>query len=101
MTRDTTPQLGPPPNNTLAIVSLVCGIISIPAVCCCYGFPFNIIGLITGAIAIMQINADPELQGGKGLAIGGIVTSMVGIVILAVVMLFYAGAVGVSLLDSM
>ena len=101
MTRDNDFLGGPPRTNPLAIVSLVCGIISVPFVCCCYGFPFNVIGLITGGIAVMQIHGDPELQGGMGLAIGGIVTSLVSFVFLGLVLLFYAGAVGVSLLESM
>jgi hypothetical protein len=101
MTRDNDFLGGPPPTNTLAIISLICGIISIPAVCCCYGFPFNIIGLITGGIAVSQIHAEPDLHGGMGLAIGGIVASLMSFAILGLVLLFYAGAVGVSLLDSM
>lgn len=101
MTHDNDFQGGPPPTNSLAIVSLACGLISMPTVCCCYGFPFNIIGLITGGIAVSQIRADPGLHGGMGLAIGGIVTSLVSFAILGLVFLFYAGAVGVGLLESM
>ncbi len=48
-----------------------------------------------------QIHAEPELHGGKGLAIGGIVASLMSFAILGLVVVFYAGAVGVSLLDSM
>ncbi|MFZ5480360.1 MAG: DUF4190 domain-containing protein [Myxococcota bacterium] len=67
----------PPPQTTnpLAIAALVCGLISLPCVCGCYGLPFNLIGVILGGIAMFQSSGDPT-QGGKGLAIGGIAASV-------------------------
>jgi hypothetical protein len=91
-----------PTTNALAIVSLVCGLISIPAgLVCCAGFPFNIIGLVTGGIAISQINGNPQEQTGKGLAIGGIVASLMSIVVVVIFMVFVAGSVGLGLLQGM
>jgi|ETNmetMinimDraft_25_1059894.scaffolds.fasta_scaffold279562_1 hypothetical protein len=86
--------------NVLAIISLTCGLISIPAIICCYGFPFNIVGLVTGGLAIMQINADPDHLSGKGLAIAGILTSLVGILLLILVMTLWAGVMGTALFSS-
>ncbi len=87
--------------NVLAIISLVCGLLSLPAVMCCYGLPFNLIGLITGAIAIVQINADPEHLKGKGLAIGGILASLASFAVLIFAMIFFAGVIGTGMLQSM
>jgi hypothetical protein len=58
--------------NTLAIVSLVLGIL------CC--LPFSIGALVTGSMAIKQIDADPT-QTGKGLAIAGMVLGGLGVLI--------------------
>ncbi|MEQ1644241.1 MAG: DUF4190 domain-containing protein, partial [Pyrinomonadaceae bacterium] len=58
-------------NKTLAIVSLVLGIVSL----CCYVSPLTGLGaLITGFMAMKNVNNDPAQYGGKGLAIAGMVT---------------------------
>lgn len=58
-------------NKTLAIVSLVLGIISL----CCYVSPLTgIAALITGFLAMKKANNDPSNYGGKGLAIAGMIT---------------------------
>ena len=58
----------------MTIASLVCGILGI-----CLGLPAPV-GLILGIIAIRQINSSAGIIGGKGLAIGGLVTSAVGMI---------------------
>ena len=58
-------------NKTLAIVSLVLGIISL----CCYVSPVTgLAALITGFMAMKKANNDPANYGGKGLAIAGMIT---------------------------
>jgi len=75
---------------SLAAASLVLGIASVTIGLCCY---FGILtaptALILGIVALVQIKNDPAKYGGKGLAIGGIVTSIVYFVILAVMILFW------------
>lgn len=67
--------LQPPPagqslNQTLPIVSLVLGIVSL----CCYISPVTgIAALITGYLGIKNVNANPNEYGGKTLAIIGMV----------------------------
>ena len=78
-----------PTNNPLAITSLVCGIISLPMVICCYGLPFNGIAVITGFIAISQIDKAPDTMTGKGMAIAGIVLGVVSIVLLVLQIIFF------------
>jgi hypothetical protein len=56
--------------NAFAIWGLVCGLLSW-AFCCC--FPFSVLGLTFSIIALVQVN--PAVQGGRGLAIAGLVVS--------------------------
>ena len=53
-------------------------------VICCYGVPFNFIAVILGFIAVSQIDKAPDTMTGKGMAIGGIVTGIVSLVLLVV-----------------
>ena len=62
--------------NTLAILSLVCGILSVPMFCCWFiGIPLGIAAVVLGVIARNQISRTGEQGGGlavAGMAIGGI-----------------------------
>ena len=67
----------PPPagssglNQTLPIVSLVFGLVSL----CCYISPLTgLVALITGFLGMRNANNDPQHFGGKGLAIAGMIT---------------------------
>ncbi len=60
-------------NNTLAMWSLVCG--ALAWICCCCCIPFNLLGLVFGIIALVQIQSQPEPRPGRSLAIAGIVLS--------------------------
>jgi hypothetical protein len=53
--------------NGMAIASLVCGIVG-----CCLPFA-NLAAIITGVVALNQINAGGNSQKGREMAIGGIV----------------------------
>lgn len=67
---------GAPPvssTNSLAVAGLVCGILSWTLCCCC--LPFNLVGLVLSIIALVQINAHPATQEGRGLAIAGLILS--------------------------
>ncbi len=58
-------------NQTLPIISLVLGIVSL----CCYISPLTGLGaLITGYLGMKNVNNDPNQYGGKGLAIAGMIT---------------------------
>ena len=63
------PPQQPQGNPTLAIISLVCGVLGIVTTCCCglFGLPIPIAAIICGGIAMAQPNAQ-----GKGMAIAGI-----------------------------
>lgn len=74
------------------VASLVLGILSILFSCCFYyvAFPCGLIGLILGAVAIKKNNA------GKGLAIAGVVLSIISLA-LAVITIVMGGALLASL----
>jgi len=65
-----------------AVTGLVCGILSLTLCLCCGGIPANILGLIFSIIALLQINENPQLHEGRGMAIAGIILSAVSFLIL-------------------
>jgi hypothetical protein len=77
-------------NKTLAIVSLVCGILSL--ICCSWFIP-GIAAIVMGFIARSKANSDPANYGGAGLALGGIITGALSLVLgVIVIILYFAGA---------
>lgn len=72
-------SFGPPPTasgptNPLAIISLVSSIIG----CLCMPALGSIVGIITGVIALSQVNQAQGAQRGRELAIAGIAVSLLG-----------------------
>lgn len=70
-----------PKNQTLPTVSLVLGIFAVLLVCCWGGIPFGAGAVVTGAIAIQQEKNNPGRYGGSGLAVAGIVTGGLALLI--------------------
>jgi hypothetical protein len=64
-----------PPQNNLAVGSLVCGILGMLMGLCCplIGFPLNIAAIAMGAMSMKPPN--------KGLAIGGLVCGIIGMIL--------------------
>ena len=69
--------------NTLAIVSLVLAIISVPALACfgCGGLVFGVAAVITGVIARRRIAASDGMETGNGLALAGVIIGAIGAVL--------------------
>lgn len=93
----------PPPagtegqNKTLAIVSLVLGILGVTI--CCGGLIPSIAAIITGFMARGKANSDPAQYGGGSLAMWGIITGIAGLVLGIIVIILQVafgllGAVG-------
>ena len=88
------PPLSPPitqpkEQNSLAIVSLVSGILSVIfCFCCCWGIPFNILSIVFGAISLSQMKGQ-QSQNGRGMAIAGIVLGILSLLIGIVMTVFY------------
>ena len=63
--------------NGFAITSMIMGILSLTLCFCCYGFPCNLLGFIFSLIALSQIKQSPHIYTGRGMAITGLVLSLV------------------------
>ena len=68
-------------NQTLPTVALALGIISMLFACCYGGIPLGAAALIVGFLGLKNVNESPMEYGGRGLAIGGIVTGVIGLLI--------------------
>ena len=66
-------------SNSLANAGMICGILAWVFLCCCGGFPFNLLGLVFSLIGLSQINRHPELYEGRGQAIAGLVLSILSL----------------------
>ena len=82
-----------PRTNSMAMAGLAMGILSITCgMCCCYGLPFNVLGIVFSLVALAQIKNDPLSQQGRPMAIAGLALS-----VLSVVLAVFAFAVGMAL----
>ena len=84
-----TPFQAPPAeggNKTLAIVSLVLGILGAP-VCC--GVFAAVPAIVVGVIAKSRIKSDPAVYGGAGLATAGIILGAIATLITVAAGVFY------------
>jgi hypothetical protein len=68
----------PAKTNSFATAGLIFGILSLT---CCCGFPFNILGLVFSLIGLSQINRHPELYDGRGIALAGLILSILSLVL--------------------
>ena len=64
--------------NGMAIAGFVLGLLGFFG--CCFGPVFSITGLVLSCVGLSQIKESP-MQGGKGLAIAGIVLAILGILL--------------------
>ena len=75
--------------NSLAVMGMLMGVLAITCgMCCCYGIPFNLLGIIFSLVALAQIRDDPQSQEGRGLAIAGLVLSLLSFLLAAVFFVF-------------
>jgi len=69
-------------NNSYAVAGLTLGILSLTfGLCCCYGLPFSVPGIVCSTIALNQIKREPATQLGRGMAIAGLVLSIASILV--------------------
>jgi hypothetical protein len=66
-------------NKTLAIIAMICGILSIP--CCWLSLILGPAAAIMGFIAKNKADSDPMNYGGRGMAMAGLILGIVGTVI--------------------
>jgi hypothetical protein len=78
------PMMGMPPSSGLAIAALICGIagVVLNGLCCAaLGIPLAIAAAVMGGIQMSKCNAQPDQYGGKGMAMGGLICGIVGLLI--------------------
>lgn len=91
----------PPPsiqsqNKSLAVASMVLGIISITVGWFCLGPIPAIAGIILGIVALSQIKKKPDYFGGQPFAWTGIITGGLMLLIYGGIMIFYALMVAIA-----
>jgi hypothetical protein len=74
-------QAEPQKTNPMALTGMIMGILSITCGLCCYGLPFNVLGIIFSLVGMSQIKSSPIPQKGHGMAIAGLVLSIISIVL--------------------
>lgn len=85
-------------NQTLAIISLVVGILSL--FCCAWFIP-GIVAIVLGFLARGKANSDPGNYGGAGLALGGIIAGGVSLLLGAIVLVLYFLGFAASMMQGM
>ncbi len=71
-----------PRTNSLAVAGMIMGLLAVTCgLCCCYGMPFNVLGIIFSLVALAQIRNDPQSQQGRSLAIAGLLLSLASVVL--------------------
>jgi hypothetical protein len=76
--------------NPLAVAGLIMGIVSLTfGLCCCYGFPFNLLGCVFSIVALAQIRGNPQLYDGQGIALAGLVLCALSLLLAAGMILMF------------
>jgi hypothetical protein len=93
------PASGGGQNSTLAIISLICGILGMTV--CCGSFVVSLVAVILGFMARGKASSDPSNYGGAGLALGGIITGAIGLLGSLIVIVLYFFGFAASLMQNM
>lgn len=80
------------PQQTMALVSLIAGVFSVTlGFCCSMGVLTSPVAIVTGIIALVQIKNNPNLNTGKGMAIGGIALGVAYIIVFILLIMLNVG----------
>ena len=93
------PASGGGQNSTLAIISLVCGILGMTV--CCGSFVVSLVAVVLGFMARGKASSDPGSYGGAGLALGGIITGAIGLLGSLIVIALYFFGFAASMMQNM
>jgi hypothetical protein len=84
------PAYAAQPQKTMALFSMILGIVSITiGWCCWFGVLTSPVAIGLGIFALFQIKQDPSKYGGKGMAIAGIVTGSLYFVFAALIAIIW------------
>jgi hypothetical protein len=78
-----------PENKSLATAAMVIGLIGVTVGWLCLGPIPGLAAIIMGAVALSQIKKTPDRVGGKPMAVVGVVTGGITVLIYAGIMVFY------------
>ena len=73
----------------MAVASLIFGLISITFGWICGGPVFGLIAVILGAVALTQIKRNPQQHTGKPIAVAGLITGGISLLINLAIMAFW------------
>lgn len=79
-------------DQTLPVISLVLGILSLLTMCCYGGIPFGIGAVVVGYIGMNNVKNNPMKYTGKTLAVGGMVLGAISFVL--AILFIFLGVVG-------
>ena len=66
--------------NSCAVTGLILGVVSVTLCsCCCVGIPLDVLGVVFSIIGLVQISNNPDTQEGTGLAVTGLVLSLISL----------------------
>lgn len=83
------PYYAQPQSKNLATASMILGIISITVGWFCFGPLPGVASIILGAVALSQIKKTPERVAGKQMAVTGIITGSITVLLWIGLMIFY------------
>ncbi|WP_294640948.1 DUF4190 domain-containing protein [Rothia mucilaginosa] len=90
------PGYQPKPGSGLAIASLICGILGVlTGIFIFSGLSLGLAGIVLGIVALVKVKNGTA--SGKGMAIGGIVTGALGMIVAVVVLIL--GMIGIGMLS--
>lgn len=75
-------------DQTLPIISLSLGILSLVLICCYGGIWLGLPAAIVGFIGMRNADSDPARYGGRGMAIGGMVAGIVSLLVAFGIIIF-------------
>jgi hypothetical protein len=77
-------------NQNLPLISLILGVTSFSGLCCSFlGIPLSLGAIITGYIGMTNANNNPTEYGGKGLAIGGLITGAITLLLFSIILFIW------------
>lgn len=66
--------------NSCAVTGLILGVVSVTLCsCCCLGIPLDVLGVVFSIIGLVQIANNPDTQEGTGLAVTGLILSLISL----------------------
>jgi hypothetical protein len=73
-----------PVTNNMAVAGLIFGLIGILGGWLCCGPILSVLGIVFSSVGLSQINRDPTRQTGKGIAVAGLILSIITLLALLI-----------------